>query len=210
MAVAAHSGLAPHRRRPRRRRAQLPAGTYSDDTQLRLATSRSLRDGRLDVDAWARVELPTFTSYALGGGKATKNGAAAMTQPSKHWAEGDRAWSNAGGNGVLMRIAPLAYASLGSDLPTELLLIDVTRNGVVTHGHPRALLPACVHAVMLARSLRTGDLPDIDGVHQLLDELRGLHWLASAPRTRSGICRMASSERELVRGCVVTDGERDA
>jgi ADP-ribosylglycohydrolase len=38
---------------------QLAAGTYSDDTQLRLATSRAIRaDGYFDVEAFAKVELP--------------------------------------------------------------------------------------------------------------------------------------------------------
>src|SRR2546430_1538367 len=42
----------------------LPAGTYSDDTQLRLATSRAIRgDGTFDVAAFSKVELPAWTNY---------------------------------------------------------------------------------------------------------------------------------------------------
>ena len=47
----------------------LPAGTYSDDTQLRLATSRCIRhDGQFDVETLAKIELPIWLNYSLGGG----------------------------------------------------------------------------------------------------------------------------------------------
>src|SRR5690554_4846742 len=46
---------------------EIPAGCYSDDTQLRLSTARAIRgDGVFDVEAFAKVELPVWTSYALG------------------------------------------------------------------------------------------------------------------------------------------------
>ena len=52
--------------------ADLPAGSYSDDTQLRLATSRAIRgDGRFDVQSFAKVELVVWQAYALGGGRST-------------------------------------------------------------------------------------------------------------------------------------------
>src|SRR4051812_5768683 len=39
-------------------RVDLPAGTYSDDTQLRLAVCRAIRgDGEFDVEAFAKVEV---------------------------------------------------------------------------------------------------------------------------------------------------------
>src|ERR1700722_2618082 len=58
---------------------KLPAGTYSDDTQLRLATSRSIRgDGTFDVEAFSKVELPIWLSYSLGAGLGTKAAAAAF------------------------------------------------------------------------------------------------------------------------------------
>ena len=55
----------------------LPAGCYSDDTQLRLSTCRAIRgDGKFDVEAFAKVELPVWLSYALGAGRGTKTAAA--------------------------------------------------------------------------------------------------------------------------------------
>src|SRR4051812_611552 len=56
----------------------MPAGTYSDDTQLRLATSRAIRaDGTFDVDAFAKIELPVFLNYSLGAGRGTRTAAEA-------------------------------------------------------------------------------------------------------------------------------------
>lgn len=57
----------------------LPAGCYSDDTQLRLATSGSiLGDAHFDVETFAKVELTIWPSYALGGGRGTKAAAAVL------------------------------------------------------------------------------------------------------------------------------------
>ena len=50
---------------------ELPAGCWSDDTQLRTAVSRSISNKGFDVDTFARVELPVWPSYALGGGRAS-------------------------------------------------------------------------------------------------------------------------------------------
>jgi ADP-ribosylglycohydrolase len=48
---------------------ELPMGCYSDDTQLRLATSRSIRgDGSFDVETFSKIEIPVWLSYALGAG----------------------------------------------------------------------------------------------------------------------------------------------
>src|SRR5438309_1907051 len=63
----------------------LPAGCYSDDTQLRLATARAIRANGFDVEAFAKVELAAWPSYALGGGRATKAAAANITKASTPW-----------------------------------------------------------------------------------------------------------------------------
>lgn len=174
---------------------RLPAGTYSDDTQLRLATSRTIRRGRLDVDVWARVELPAFTSYALGGGRATKAGASHMTKPGSTWPSGRTAdWARAGGNGVVMRIAPLAYVNFAGMSDETSMLSDVLRNGVVTHGHPRALLPACLHAIALSDTLEAGGLAPFEYMHTWLDRLRSIPSLIEQDRDLSHVFR-ASWER---------------
>jgi len=64
----------------------LPTGTYSDDTQLRLAVSRCIRsDGGFDAEAFAKIELTVWPSYALGAGKGTKAAAANLARRGTAW-----------------------------------------------------------------------------------------------------------------------------
>lgn len=138
----------------------LPAGCWSDDTQLRMAVSRSIDGRRFDVETFARVELPVWLSYALGGGRASKAAAKNLAKPRTLWyANTYSGWANAGGNGAAMRIHPHVWAS--SDLDNDYLL-DVIVDSVCTHGHPRALVGACFHAATLAHCLSTGVTPDSD------------------------------------------------
>lgn len=137
----------------------LPAGCWSDDTQLRMAASRSIGNHGFDVETFARIELPVWPSYGLGGGRASKAAAKNMGLPNTLWyANTFPGWSNAGGNGAAMRIQPHVWAS--TDLESGYLL-DVIVDSVCTHGHPRAIVGACFHASTLAHCLRTGIPPTL-------------------------------------------------
>jgi hypothetical protein len=85
--------------------------------------------------------------YERGGGGATKRAAASWQRNVPPWSEEntkERArYYEAGGNGVTMRVLPHVLLG-GQDEPQ--LLRDVLRNGILTHGHPRALLSARVYA----------------------------------------------------------------
>jgi len=145
--------------------AQLPAGCYSDDTQLRLSVGRAIRDdGYFDVEAFAKVELPVWLSYALGAGTSTKAAASSLSRPDVNWfsnfyaSKGRPTYIEAGGNGVAMRVQPHVWsAKPGAN--SELILRDVIRNAVCTHGHPRAIAGACFHALCLREALRSGEIP---------------------------------------------------
>ncbi|MRH92780.1 hypothetical protein GFY24_36095 [Nocardia sp. SYP-A9097] len=152
-------------------RVDLPAGCYSDDTQLRLATARAITSHGFDVEAFSRIELPVWQSYALGGGRATKAAAAAMSKHNANWAANFyKNWEHAGGNGVAMRIQPHVYAATD---PISLdHLDDVIKNGVVTHGHPNALVGAVLHAVALTFSLAEGIPPQPEYWSVILDSTR--------------------------------------
>lgn len=155
---------------------ELPTGTYSDDTQLRLSTCRAIRnDGFFDVEAFARVELPVWLSYALGAGKGTQAAARALAQTTNSW------WANffeteqgkyldGGGNGGAMRVQPHVWA--GRD--HQHMLRDVVRNTIVTHGHPRAFVGAAFHAISLRRALEAGTLPSPGELPSLMHELHQL------------------------------------
>ncbi|MDE0067668.1 MAG: ADP-ribosylglycohydrolase family protein [Acidimicrobiaceae bacterium] len=136
----------------------LPAGCWSDDTQLRMAVSRSIGNHGFDIDTFSQIELPVWLSYALGGGRASKAAAMNLGKPRTLWyANTFRGWTSAGGNGAAMRIQPHVWAS--PDLEGG-YLNDVIANSVCTHGHPRAIVGACFHAETLAHCLRYGTVPD--------------------------------------------------
>ncbi len=172
----------------------LPAGSYSDDTQLRLATSRAIRgDGEFDVDAFARVELVAWQTYHLGAGRGSKAAAAAMARADARWSQNMFAtkaarYVDVGGNGAAMRIQPHVWSA--HDLTdTDTLLRSVLRDAVVTHGHPVGILGAALHALVLARTLVQRRVPaprewaeiasDLNRVTKVVDaddELAGI-WL---------------------------------
>lgn len=138
----------------------LPAGCWSDDTQLRMAVSRSIGNHGFDIETFARIELPVWPSYGLGGGRASKAAAKNMGLPNALWyANTFSGWCDAGGNGAAMRVQPHVWAS--PDLDGGYLL-DVIIDSVCTHGHPRAIVGACFHASTLAHCLRTGFAPTLD------------------------------------------------
>ena len=143
----------------------LPAGCWSDDTQLRMAVSRSINRHGFDVETFAHIELPVWPSYALGGGRASKAAAKNLANPKTLWyANTFRGWCEAGGNGAAMRIQPHVWSSL--DLEGDYML-DVIKDSICTHGHPRAIVGACFHASTLAHCIRTGTAPtmnECDGI----------------------------------------------
>jgi ADP-ribosylglycohydrolase len=147
----------------------LPPGCYSDDTQLRLATARAVHGTGFDVEAFARIELAVWPAYALGGGRASKAAALQMAKPSTPWfGNFYDGWLDAGGNGVAMRIQPHVWAA---PFPATLgqHVLDVITNGATSHGHPRALVGAGLHAVSLGAVLHDGDTPATKRWPELLD-----------------------------------------
>ncbi|WP_275722620.1 ADP-ribosylglycohydrolase family protein [Vibrio furnissii] len=138
---------------------QLPAGAYSDDTQLRLSTSRAINgSGYFDVEAFSKCELPVWLSYALGAGRGTKIATNNLIKKSVNWfsnfySNKESRYVCGGGNGAAMRIQPHVWAA--TDLhDIETYIVDVIRNSVVTHGHPRAIAGAMFHSLSLARVMR--------------------------------------------------------
>lgn len=176
---------------------QLPEGCYSDDTQLRLATSRAIRgSGEFDVEAFAKVEVPIWLSYALGAGRGTKAAAASLAKDSINWFSNffDGAsgrYVNGGGNGAAMRIQPHVWCAPSN---TDSYLQDVLRNSVCTHGHMRGILGAVFHAVSLAQALETRTYPGPDQWEQAVrlfsrvpeivrgDSVLGTFWLPTWER----------------------------
>lgn len=177
------------------------AGEYSDDTQLLLATARSLTSSNDWYAHFCWWELPLWLLYERGGGGAT-------LQAVRQWQKGTLPWQDseqghkyleryfmAGGNGVAMRILP--HAILQDQTP-DLLFRQIFLNGIATHAHPRALLGAQLYgyalwvAARLAGPLKYGELIEhlLDAwiiwsePPQLIDEFR--EWAFVADKVFSG------------------------
>jgi ADP-ribosylglycohydrolase len=143
---------------------KLPAGTLSDDTQLRLAVGRCIRaNGRFDADAFTKVELPTFLAYELGAGRGTKAAARAYTKRGTRfynslWVESGSRYVDGGGNGAAMRAQPHVWAA--REHHPDNFVPGVVLDAITTHGHPRGFLAAVFHALCLSDVLRQQRLPD--------------------------------------------------
>ncbi|MGZ9668766.1 ADP-ribosylglycohydrolase family protein [Pseudomonas sp. GNP014] len=129
----------------------LPAGAYSDDTQLRLATCRAIRgNGYFDVESFAKIELPVWQAYSLGAGRGSKAAATALSNRSNTWFSNFfSGYTDGGGNGAAMRIQPHVWAAENLR-DFDAFIPDVIRNAVCTHGHMRGIAGAVVHAASLA------------------------------------------------------------
>lgn len=161
----------------------VPAGAYSDDTQLLLAVARACL-----TEDWARhltrVELPAWPIYQRGGGRAVLRAARSWTRREPPWLSDD-AYYDAGANGVAMRILPHVIFELGHRASTQLEEVQrrVVLDGITTHGHSRALVGAVAYAAVCMFAL-TADgtvnerellasalhVPDADLVAQWLPE----------------------------------------
>ncbi len=114
-------------------------GEYSDDTQLTLATARSIWNGRFHPEYFAYVELPLWVYYQRGAGRATKKAAMNLFSMRIQW-HGNfyMGYEEAGGSGGVMRIHPI-IKSVEND---EHMVEDIFKNIMITHGHPTAFAGA--------------------------------------------------------------------
>jgi len=133
---------------------ELLPGEYSDDSQLMLATARSLLKGNL----WSRYlvaqELPLWLLYERGAGRTISQAAESWEKGIVPWKENSKIlelYFKSGANGAVMRVLPHA---LLPDLTEDEILDQVMLNSVLTHGHPRAILSALVY-ILAARYLVT-------------------------------------------------------
>lgn len=129
-----------------------PAGTFSDDTSLTLATCDSIRTrGTIDVDDmrtrfenWFHNGQYTVDGTTFDIGETTRK---ALTTGEPGSDESDN------GNGSLMRIAPLAF----TDASTE----QIEAVSAITHAHEISRT-ACIEYVAILRTLIKGELPDLN------------------------------------------------
>ncbi|WP_202744862.1 ADP-ribosylglycohydrolase family protein [Acinetobacter pittii] len=160
-------------------RVDLKAGTYSDDTQLRLSVCRSIRgDGSFDVEAFSKIEVTVWPAYALGAGIGTKAAANNLSKKSVAWfsnffQKGESKYINSGGNGAAMRIQPHVWAS------RELnnVLLNVMKDSIVTHGHTHGFCGAIFHAVALFYTLNNKKIPNLESLKSFVSVIQNIPML---------------------------------
>jgi ADP-ribosylglycohydrolase len=146
-------------------------GTYSDDTQLTLATARSIEsDGSFNPETFSKYELPLWLEYELGGGSGTKAAARNLYKKDIKWYNNFyyNSFSNyvhGGGNGAAMRILPIALVNITN---RHKQYFDIWRNTIITHGNPKAL----IGAILLADCIRLiidNPTNKLDWIEQLVE-----------------------------------------
>ena len=138
---------------PRWHDEKILPGEYSDDTQLTLSVARSIITGDWEK-FFAEKELPFWLNYERGGGGALLKAAKSCKEGVLLWQSNyTRDYFNAGGNGAAMRILPHIIASAKTPNTTK-LMIEVIKDTLITHGHPRAFLGANCYAYALDYLLR--------------------------------------------------------
>lgn len=135
---------------PRWHDEKILAGEYSDDTQLMLSVARSIVVVNWEK-SFVEKELPFWLNYERGGGGALLRAAKSCSQNNLQlWqTKSVKVYFNAGGNGAAMRILPHVIAATSQKSSIETLMVDVIRNTLITHGHPRAFLGAMCYAYAL-------------------------------------------------------------
>jgi ADP-ribosylglycohydrolase len=152
-------------------KVDLPAGTYSDDTQLRLCVSRAIRgNGSFDVEAFAKIEVTTWQGYCLGAGIGSKAAASNLTKRGVNWFSNFfdtdyQRYITGGGNGAAMRIQPHVWAANGT---LDEMILRVMRDAIVTHGHPHGFCGAVFHALCLWITLGSRNIPSLDIAKQFI------------------------------------------
>ena len=122
-----------------------PAGTWSDDTSMTLATCDSIREkGRIDVDDIRERFVAWYTHDAYTCDRLFDiGGATSRALSTGRGCAGERD----NGNGSLMRIVPLAFVANDN---------EVRAVSAITHAHPTST-EACVRMVHVARGLISGE-----------------------------------------------------
>ena len=131
----------------------MPAGSWSDDTSLTIATCDSIRrQGKVDIEdirrrfeMWYNIGMytPFGSAYDIGG-------TCALAISRGHGMDDE--YSN--GNGSLMRIIPLAFVL---DITDQ----EIRKVSAITHAHQRAM-NGCVYYIHIAKGLLEGrDLKEL-------------------------------------------------
>jgi len=129
--------------------ASLTMGEWTDDTSMLVATAQSLAErGRVNGEDMARRYLAWFEAGGRGIGRSTYH-AMKRLQAGAPWSEAGESGEYAAGNGVAMRIAPVA---LFHARRLEGLREDCHTCGIITHRNDEAIAGALAVAYAVAKA----------------------------------------------------------
>ncbi|MHA1986560.1 MAG: ADP-ribosylglycohydrolase family protein [Promethearchaeota archaeon] len=117
--------------------------TYTDDTQLTIHTAKAMVQGNgFSVDNFIREYVLWLEDPPIGPGY----GCLSSIQKLKYGIPWEQATSNSGGNGTVMRIAPIGlfYCKNLKELKSSAI-----KSSIITHSHPAA----SAGAVVIARAI---------------------------------------------------------
>jgi ADP-ribosyl-[dinitrogen reductase] hydrolase len=135
--------------------SRLPAGSFTDDTEMALALAESLEAHRRfdpgDVAqrfiAWARTNPPDIGIHT--GQVLTRIAAGEPWEKAAEAVQADK--PNSAGNGSVMRCWPVALADWNH---VEALIADSMQQSRVTHAHPDCLAACVLVNIMIYHLLR--------------------------------------------------------
>lgn len=129
-----------------------PAGQWTDDTQLTLAVMQSLVDCRkLDLENLSQCHVEALNDTDRGWGGTTRRAVRRLAAGAPFHESGrPERESDGKGNGVIMKIAPLAALLLSErNRDEKLALEDIVRVNNMTHNTPIAQGAAIGHVIGL-------------------------------------------------------------
>lgn len=149
----------------------LPPGSWTDDTQLTLVTLESLIEssGEFDMDIIAKRHVEAFRSSARRGwGRSTRNACQRLEQGILWRLSGE---PDGAGNGVMMKIAPLALLRSRRIRNLEYFFNECIAFGKMTHLATPAIVAGAVHALAIIMLALTEEDERID-FYQFLQHLK--------------------------------------
>ena len=195
-------------------KVDLPAGTYSDDTQLRLCVSRSiLGNGFFDVETFAKIEVTSWQGYCLGAGVGTKAAAASLSKRGVNWfsnffASDRQKYTAAGGNGAAMRIQPHVWSANGS---RNEMILRVMQDAIVTHGNPHGFCGAVFHALCIWHALVEREIPSLEVAKEFVSHMGRLPAMLEKDSQLAGVWRpFWENEAGMSLECAVRAFQNDA
>lgn len=128
----------------------MESGEYSDDTELRIATLRSMQYENW-LESLGFNEMPLWTIYQRDGGTDVKDRVVALEKGAYPWnlgGESRETYLAEDRNGGLMRVLPHYFRVVQGGTVLE-AMIEAVQNNCLTHGHMDSMMASAMYIVGL-------------------------------------------------------------